>query len=164
MKVYNPKPLAPVAEQMLKDAGVEIVGSSGPTKEDLIKDVADVDVIVVWLSPNHIDKEVIDAAKKLKLISRFGVGMEIVDVKYAQSKGIMVCNTPFSNINSVAEHAMYLIMACARNSRIVDTKMHSGEFNSIKKISAVELEGSTLGIIGLGNIGKIGRASCRERV
>ena len=44
MKVYNPKPLAPVAEQMLKDAGVEIVGSSGPTKEDLIKDVADVDV------------------------------------------------------------------------------------------------------------------------
>ena len=51
MKVYNPKPLAPVAEQMLKDAGVEIVGSSGPTKEDLIKDVADVDVIVVWLSP-----------------------------------------------------------------------------------------------------------------
>ncbi|MCG4529111.1 hydroxyacid dehydrogenase [Intestinimonas massiliensis (ex Afouda et al. 2020)] len=155
MKVYNPKPLAPVAEQMLKDAGVEIVGSSGPTKEDLIKDVADVDVIVVWLSPNHIDKEVIDAAKKLKLISRFGVGMEIVDVKYAQSKGIMVCNTPFSNINSVAEHAMYLIMACARNSRIVDTKMHSGEFNSIKKISAVELEGSTLGIIGLGNIGKL---------
>ena len=139
MKVYNPKPLAPVAEQMLKDSGVEIVGSSGPTKEDLIKDVADVDVIVVWLSPNHIDKEVIDAAKKLKLISRFGVGMEIVDVKYAQSKGIMVCNTPFSNINSVAEHAMYLIMACARNSRIVDTKMHSGEFNSIKKISAVEL-------------------------
>ena len=155
MKVYNPKPLAPVAEQMLKDSGVEIVGSSGPTKEDLIKDVADVDVIVVWLSPNHIDKEVIDAAKKLKLISRFGVGMEIVDVKYAQSKGIMVCNTPFSNINSVAEHAMYLIMACARNSRIVDTKMHSGEFNSIKKISAVELEGSTLGIIGLGNIGKL---------
>lgn len=103
MKVYNPKPLAPVAEQMLKDSGVEIVGSSGPTKEDLIKDVADVDVIVVWLSPNHIDKEVIDAAKKLKLISRFGVGMEIVDVKYAQSKGIMVCNTPFSNINSVAD-------------------------------------------------------------
>ena len=154
MKVYNPKPLAPVAEQMLKDSGVEIVGSSGPTKEDLIKDVADVDVIVVWLSPNHIDKEVIDAAKKLKLISRFGVGMEIVDVKYAQSKGIMVCNTPFSNINSVAEHAMYLIMACARNSRIVDTKMHSGEFNSIKKISAVELEGSTLGIIGLGSIGR----------
>ena len=48
MKVYNPKPLAPVAEQMLKDSGVEIVGSSGPTKEDLIKDVADVDVIVVW--------------------------------------------------------------------------------------------------------------------
>ncbi|MCD8224599.1 MAG: hydroxyacid dehydrogenase [Clostridiales bacterium] len=154
MKVYNPKPLAAVAEKMLKDAGVEIVGSSGPSKEDLLRDVADVDAIVVWLSPNKIDKEVIDTAKNLKLISRFGVGMEIVDVPYAQSKGIMVCNTPTSNANAVAEHAMYLIMACARNSRIVDKKIHSGEFNSIKKISAVELENSTLGIIGLGNIGK----------
>lgn len=154
MKVYNPKPLAPVAEEMLKAAGIEIVGSSGPSKEDLLRDVADVDAIVVWLSPNHIDREVIDAAKNLKLISRFGVGMEIVDVAYAQSKGILVCNTPTSNSNAVAEHALYLIMACARNARIVDTKIHGGEFNSIKKISAVELEGSTLGIIGLGNIGR----------
>ena len=153
-KIYNPKLLAPVAEKMLEDAGVVTVRSSGPSKEDLLRDVADVDVIVVWLSPNKIDREVIDAAKNLKLISRFGVGMEIVDVEYAQSKGIFVCNTPTSNSNAVAEHAIYLMMACARNARIVDTKIHSGEFNSIKKISAVELEGSTLGIVGLGNIGR----------
>ncbi len=153
-KIYNPKPLAPVAEKMLEDAGVVTVRSSGPTKEDLLRDVADVDVIVVWLSPNKIDKEVIDAAKKLKLISRFGVGMEIVDVEYAKSKGVLVCNTPTSNSNAVAEHAVYLMMACARNAHIVDMKIHAGEFNSIKKISAVELEGATLGVIGLGNIGK----------
>lgn len=152
-KIYNPKPLAPVAETMLADAGIEVVGSSGPSKEDLIRDVAGVDAIVVWLSPNKIDKEVIDAAKNLKLISRFGVGMEIVDVAYAQSKGILVCNTPTSNANAVAEHAMYLMIACARNARIVDKKIHAGEFNTIKKISSVELEGSILGIIGPGNIG-----------
>lgn len=154
-RVYNPKPLAPVAEAMLKNAGIEVVGSSGPSKEDLVKDVADVDAAVIWLSPNRFDKEVIDAAKNLKLISRFGVGMEIVDVAYAQEKGIMVCNTPTSNSNSVAEHAMYLIMSCARNARFVDKQLHAGEFKSICKTSAVELEGSTLGIIGPGYIASL---------
>ena len=151
-KIYNPKPLAPEGEKILADAGIEVIRSSGPSKEDLIRDVADVDAVVVWLSPNKIDKEVIDAAKNLKLISRFGVGMEIVDVDYAQSKGIIVCNTPTSNSNSVAEHAMYLIMCCARNARFVDHQIHAGEFKSIYKTSAVELEGSTLGIIGPGYI------------
>ena len=154
-KVLNPKPLAPAAERMLQEAGIEVIRSSGPSREDLLRDVAGVDAIVVWLSPNRIDREVIDAAKNLKLISRFGVGMEIVDVEYALSKGIAVCNTPSANANSVAEHALYLIMACARNGRIVDQKIHSGEFNSIKKISAVELEGCTLGVIGPGYIGSL---------
>lgn len=154
-KVYNPKPLAPVAEKMLADAGIETVKSSGPSREDLIHDVAGVNAAVIWLSPNRFDKEVIDAAKHLKLISRFGVGMEIVDVAYAQSKGIIVCNTPTSNSNSVAEHTMYLIMACARNARIVDQRIHAGEFNAIKKCSAVELEGCTLGIIGPGCIASL---------
>lgn len=154
-KVLNPKPLVPAAEKMLSDAGVEVIRSSGPSKEDLLRDIADVDALVVWLSPNRIDQEVIDAAKNLKLISRFGVGMEIVDTAYARSKGIMVCNTPAANSNSVAEHAMYLILACARNAHFVDKQIHAGEFKSICKRSAVELEGSTLGIIGPGNIARL---------
>ena len=154
-KVYNPKPLAAEGEKILADAGVEIVRSSGPSKEDLLHDVADVDAAVIWLSPNRFDKEVIDAAKNLRLISRFGVGMEIVDVEYARSKGIIVCNTPTSNSNSVAEHAMYLIMSCARNSRFVDAQIRAGEFKSICRTAAVELEGSTLGIIGPGYIASL---------
>lgn len=153
-KVYNPKPLCAEAEQMLAEAGVEIVKSSGPSKEDLLKDTADVDAAVIWLSPNRFDKEVIDNAKNLKLISRFGVGMEIVDVEYAQEKGIMVCNTPTSNGNAVAEHTIYLIMALAKNSKFVNQQIEAGEWNTIKKTSAVELGKSTLGVIGLGNIGK----------
>ena len=153
-KVYNPKPLCAEGEKMLADAGVEIVKSSGPSKQDLMNDTADVDAAVIWLSPNKFDKEVIDNAKNLKLISRFGVGLEVVDVEYAQEKGVMVCNTPTSNGNAVAEHAIYLIMALAKNSKYVNQQIDAGEWNIIKKTSAVELGKSTLGVVGLGNIGK----------
>jgi D-3-phosphoglycerate dehydrogenase len=112
--------------------------------------------LVVWKSSNYtIDKDVIDAGKQLKLIARFGVGMEIIDVPYAQSKDIIVTNTPTSNSNAVAEHTMHLILACARNHRIVDKRFRSGEFNAIWRVNGIELEGRILGLIGIGQIGRL---------
>jgi D-3-phosphoglycerate dehydrogenase len=153
-KVLNPKPLAETAEKILRDAGIEVIRGSGPSKEALLKDIVDVDAFVVWKSPNYtVDKEVIDAGKNLKLISRFGVGMEMVDVDYALSKGIIVCNTPTSNSNAVAEHTLFFMMSLAKNFRTVNQRIRGGEFNTIWKLSAVELDSSTLGIIGIGRIG-----------
>jgi len=150
-KVLSPKPLSPEGEAILAAANIEVIRGSGSGRENLLRDIAEVDAIVVWL-PEIIDKEVIDTGKNLKLISRFGVGLETIDVSYAQSKGIIVCNTPTSNSNAVAEHAMFLILSCARNAHFADSRMHAGEFKSIWERSCVELTGSTLGIIGPGRI------------
>jgi D-3-phosphoglycerate dehydrogenase / 2-oxoglutarate reductase len=155
-KVLNPKKLSDAGEKILQDNGIEVLRGSGPTKEDMLRDIAGCDALVVWKSANYtIDKEVINAGKKLKLIARFGVGMEIVDVEYAQSKGIIVTNTPTSNSNSVAEHTLYLLLGCAKNGHIVDKRFRGGEFNSIWQLNGVELEGQVLGIVGVGNIGRM---------
>lgn len=155
-KVLNPNPLSSEAEQLLNEHGIEVIRLSGPEKSDIIKDISDVDALVVWKSPNYtIDSEIIDAGKNLKLIARFGVGMEIVDVAYAKEKGIVVTNTPTSNSNAVAELAIYLLIASAKNAHLVDRRFRGGEFKTIWKTNAVELEGKTLGIIGPGHIGQL---------
>lgn len=156
IKVINPRKLSDEGEKILRDNGIEVFQGSGLLKEDLIRDIADCDALVVWKSSNYtIDREIIDAGKQLKLIARFGVGMEIIDVAYAQSKGIIVTNTPTANSNAVAEHTMYLLLACARNGHIVDKRLREGEFNAIWKLNSMELEGKTLGIIGIGRIGSL---------
>jgi len=155
-KVFNPNKLSDEGERLLQENGIEVFRGSGPKKDDILRDIVDCDAIVVWKSANYtIDREIIDAGKKLKLIARFGVGMEIVDVEYAQSKDIIVTNTPTSNSNSVAEHTMYLLLACAKNGHIVDKRFRGGEFNTIWKLNGVELEDQILGIIGVGNIGRL---------
>jgi D-3-phosphoglycerate dehydrogenase len=155
-KVFNPNKLSDEGEKLLQENSIEVHRGSGPKKEDILRDIVDCDAIVVWKSANYtIDQDIIDAGRKLKLIARFGVGMEIVDVEYAQSKGIIVTNTPTSNSNSVAEHTLYLLLACAKNGHVVDRRFRGGEFNAIWKLNAVELEGQILGIVGLGNIGRL---------
>ncbi len=155
-KVVNPKKLVKEAEQLLADNGIEVINPSGPTKKDLLDVIPDADAIIVFLSPEYtIDKEIIDAGRNLKLIARFGAGLDNVDTEYAKEKGILVSYTPTSNSNSVAELTLYHIISLAKNSRIVDKRIHAGEFNEIKKLSAVELEGKTLGLIGNGNIAKL---------
>lgn len=153
--VITPNPIPDRTAQTLRQEGIEIRQISGPEKADLIRDIVDADALVVFISPNYtIDREIIDAGKKLKVIARFGVGLDNIDLEYAESKGIIVTNTPTSNSNSVAELTLFLLLAVAKKARIEDQGLRVGNWE-IRKNKAIELSGKTLGIIGIGHIGSL---------
>jgi D-3-phosphoglycerate dehydrogenase / 2-oxoglutarate reductase len=119
--------------------------------EELKKEIADADACIVR-SGTQITREVIEAARKLKVIGRAGVGLDNVDVEAASKKGIVVINTPGGNTISAAEHTFCLLMAAARNIPQAVASMKRGEWER-KKFTGHELYGKTLGIAGLGRIG-----------
>lgn len=119
--------------------------------DELKKNIADADACVVR-SGTQITREVIEAAKKLKVIGRAGVGLDNVDVDAASKRGIVVVNTPGGNTISAAELAFCLLMAMARNIPEANNSVKRGEWER-KKFTGVELYEKTLGILGLGRIG-----------
>ena len=138
----------------LQELGYEVVEQFYEADE-LAKQLADYDVLVVR-SATKVRVPVIDAAAatgRLKLIIRGGVGVDNIDVAYAEEQGIKVRNTPAASSNSVAELALGHMFAIARYIHIANHTMRNGEWNK-KKYEGVELAGKTLGIIGFGRIGR----------
>lgn len=138
----------------LREMGHEVVEQFYEADE-LAKQLADFDVLVVR-SATKVRVPVIDAAKeagRLKLVIRGGVGVDNIDVAYAEEQGIKVRNTPAASSNSVAELALGHMFAIARYLHIANYTMRNGEWNK-KKYEGIELGGKTLGIIGYGRIGK----------
>jgi len=111
-------------------------------------------------SETIVDKELLDAAVNLRIVGRAGSGVDNIDIAYATKKGVIVCNTPESNIISAAEHTMGLLLASSRNIPWADRFIKSGKWGR-KQFEGSELYGKTLGIIGLGRIG--GLVSQRAR-
>ena len=129
----------------------EVLVKTKQPLEELKKLVADADACVVR-SGTQITREVIEAAKELKVIGRAGVGLDNVDVEAASKRGIVVVNTPGGNTISAAELALCLMMALARNIPEASASVKRGEWER-KKFTGVELYDKTLGILGLGRIG-----------
>jgi D-3-phosphoglycerate dehydrogenase / 2-oxoglutarate reductase len=117
----------------------------------LKKIIKDYDALIIR-SETKATAELLEYAKKLKVIGRAGVGLDNVDVPAATKKGIIVMNTPGGNTISTAEHAMSLILSLARNIAPADASMKRDQWER-KKFMGVELYGKTLGIVGLGRIG-----------
>jgi D-3-phosphoglycerate dehydrogenase len=151
MKVLICDPVAPVTIQTLKDAGIEVDNRPEITADELLRDAASYDGMVVR-SRTKIPQEAIDAATNLKIIVRGGVGLDNIDVKYAQSKGVSVRNTPKASSNSVAELALGYMLALARHIPQASASMTAGEWKK-KQLKGTEIAGKTLGLIGFGNIG-----------
>lgn len=142
-----------INEKGIKDLEevAEVVVDTSITQEDLINTIKDFDAIIVR-SRTKVTRAVIEAAEKLKIIARAGVGVDNVDMEAATEKGIMVVNAPESTSVTVAEHAMGLIMALTRKISIADKSVKEGKWEK-SKFMGTELNGKTLGIIGLGRIG-----------
>ncbi|MCD6097886.1 D-2-hydroxyacid dehydrogenase [bacterium] len=136
----------------ISNAGHQVVKKYGMTPEELISTVPDFDCMVVR-SATKVRVPVIDAAKKLKLIVRGGVGIDNIDVEYARSKGIEVRNTPSASSASVAELAIAHMFSLYRFVGASNVTMRKGEWNK-KQYRGKELDGKILGIIGLGRIGR----------
>ena len=129
----------------------------GLNKEKLLEILGDYHAIITR-SGTSIDKEVLDAGKRLKIIARAGVGIDNVDVDYASSRGVIVINAPFGNTNSAAEHAMALLLAFCRKIPTANNSLKSGEWKRAP-FTGYELKGKVAGVIGLGKVG--GRVATR---
>ncbi|MDR2130663.1 MAG: dihydrofolate reductase [Odoribacteraceae bacterium] len=125
------------------------------TDHELIRVIGDYDALIpIFTRP--LGRELIDAGKRLKVISNFGVGYNNIDIAYARSKGIAVCNTPRSVCFPTAEMAMGLMLSAARRIAECDRRVRvekESMWGTMKNLGFT-LEGRTLGIIGMGNIGK----------
>ncbi len=152
MKVGICDPIAKEGVELLKKEGFEVVDLTGLPKDELPNHVRDLDAIIVR-SATKVRKEMIDAAEKLKAIGRAGVGLDNIDVEYAKSKGIKVINTPRATSISVAELTIGLILAVMRKIAYADREMRNGAWPK-KKCKGIEMYGKTMGIIGIGRIGR----------
>lgn len=140
-----------------QDPRIEMDIKLGLSKEELLATIGNYEVIITR-SGTNVDKDVLDAGTKLKLVARAGVGIDNVDVDYASSRGVIVVNAPFGNTNSAAEHTMALLLSVCRNVPTANASLKSGEWKRAP-FTGVELKGKTAGVIGLGKVG--GRVATR---
>ncbi len=152
IKVLVTDPLEQEGIQILKDQGFEVKETGKLTPEQLCEIIEDYDAIIVR-SATKITAEVIKKSSRLKIIGRAGVGLDNIDVEAATRAGIIVMNAPEGNTLSVAEHTIAMLLALVRNIPAADLSLKSGRWEKKKYIGA-ELYNKTLGIIGLGRIGR----------
>ncbi|GGG01669.1 phosphoglycerate dehydrogenase [Paenibacillus abyssi] len=143
---------SPAPLEMLKNKGYEIVINPYGrimTKEEMVSLIQDVDGVIVGVDP--LDKEVLQHARKLKVISKYGVGIDNVDTDYAKQMSIPVTVTAGANKEAVADYAFALMLGTARKLAQIDKECKNVNWN---KMTTIDMWGKTLGLIGLGNIGK----------
>lgn len=129
----------------------------GLSKQQLLETIGEYDAIITR-SGTNVDRDLLDAGTKLKIVARAGVGIDNVDVDYASSKGVIVVNAPFGNTNSAAEHTMALLLAFCRNITTANASLKSGEWKRAP-FTGYELKSKVAGVIGLGKVG--GRVATR---
>jgi D-3-phosphoglycerate dehydrogenase / 2-oxoglutarate reductase len=139
------------AIEQMRSAGLEVDVRDTITPEELEQVIGEYDGMVVR-SRTKVRKPLIDKASNLKVIVRGGVGLDNIDADYAESQGIQVINTPAASSISVAELAVGMMFALARHIPQATISMRAGEWEK-KKFEGIELNGRTLGIVGIGRIG-----------
>jgi D-3-phosphoglycerate dehydrogenase len=153
-----------VTEQ-LSEAGLELLRRDFQVDvrpelatEGLARAIGDYDALVVR-SQTQVGAEVIAAAENLKVIARAGIGLDNVDVEAATRRGVVVVNAPQSNIVSAAEHTIALLLAQARNVPQANADLKAGRWDR-SSYEGVELQGKTLGVVGLGRVGALVAQRC----
>lgn len=152
-KVLISDSLSPRAIEVFKAAGIEVDVKTGLNEAELIAIIGEYEGLAIR-SATKVTAKVLDAATKLKVVGRAGIGVDNVDLAAATAHGVLVMNTPFGNSTATAEHAIMLLMAVARQAGSANSTTHAGKWLK-NKYMGVEVTGKTLGIIGCGNIGSI---------
>lgn len=137
----------------LLEKEAKVILASGFDEKTLIDEVKDCKGILVRTA--IISRKIIEAANKLKVIGRHGVGVDNVDIEAATERGVAVVNAPLSNIDSVAEHVIGMILCLAKNFIRMNREVRRGNFDLRNQIIGTEIKGKTVGIIGLGRIGRL---------
>jgi D-3-phosphoglycerate dehydrogenase len=151
MKVLICDPISKTAIQRMRDKGIQVDVEDTITPERLLEIVGGYEAVVVR-SRTKIRKNVLEQAAALKVIVRGGVGVDNIDVEAAEAKGVKVLNTPSASTDSVAELAIAYIFALARPIVQATESLRAGKWEKAK-FHGSEVQGKTLGIIGMGRIG-----------
>ena len=133
------------------DPRIQVDKKLGLSVPELHQIIGDYEAIITR-SGTLIDRALLDHAHKLKIVARAGVGIDNVDVDAASSKGIIVVNAPYGNVNSAAEHTMAIMLSLCRNVPVANSSLKSGAWQRAP-FTGRELKGKTVGIIGLGKVG-----------
>ena len=158
-KILLSKLIDPAGMNVLKNK-VDPIILADSSMENVKKMVVDVEGIILRTNIK-ITREIIESAPCLKIISRTGAGVDNIDIAVATEKGILVCHAPGVNSISVAEHALALMMALAKNLKITDKSVHEGNWKVRYTSKGIDLDGRTLGLVGLGTIGALLAQKCR---
>jgi len=152
MKVLVSDSLSPRGIEILKRAGLDVDVKTGMAPEALKDSIGEYHGLIIR-SATKVTAEILESAANLKVIGRAGSGLDNVDKVSATKKGIVVMNTPGGNTVTTAEHTMALMFALARQIPQATTSMKAGKWEK-KRFTGVELYNKTIGIVGIGNIGK----------
>jgi D-3-phosphoglycerate dehydrogenase len=137
---------------ILQNSGFNVINKPGLEVSEKLKIIADADALVVR-SATNVNAEMFAAAPKLKVVGRAGTGVDNIDLDAANKHGVWVMNAPGQNTLAAAEHAFSLMMAMCRNIPAADARMRNGDWSK-NGLMGVELNGKTLGLVGLGRIGR----------
>ena len=138
---------------VFEDRGVEAVQSAKLSIEELMDTIGDFDGLAIR-SATRVTAELLERAKKLKVVGRAGIGVDNVDIMACTRSGVVVMNTPSGNAITTAEHAMAMMLSLARHIPQANSSTQAGKWEK-SKFMGMELTGKLLGIIGAGNIGSI---------
>lgn len=150
-KILLPQEIMEEGREYLESRGYELIKGSGLEEEDIIRDIKGYDGIIVRLS--KMSRKVFEAADKLKVVVRHGAGYDTVDLEAAREHNVMVCYAPVANSMSVAEAAIMYMLNCSRNFKKTQKHFVDDFYYAKLKLPRVEMDGKTLGLIGVGNIG-----------
>ncbi len=148
-----------IAEKILISNNIDVEVKTNLTSAEFLQKIPLYDGLIIR-SATKVTKEIIEKAKKLKIIGRAGAGVDNIDLISAKEKNIVVMNTPGGNTNATAEHTLALLLSLSRKISIADTSTHKGEWAK-KKFKGSEIKGKKIGIIGFGNVGKRFAEMCK---
>ena len=151
--VLIPQDVAEEGKDFLIERGYSIRMGRGTDKASLLADIQDVDAVL--FRNEAYDADILEAAKRVKVLARHGVGVDKVDLKRAEELGIWVTNGAISNSNTVAEMTLGFIIALGRNLVASNEAAHVADYDFRDRVISMELEGKTLALLGLGKIGKL---------
>ncbi|PYS52486.1 MAG: phosphoglycerate dehydrogenase, partial [Acidobacteria bacterium] len=159
MKIFVADDVSESGLEPLRSAGFVVEKRTGLATDDLLEAVRDCEGLVVR-SETKVTPVLMDAAKGLRVIGRAGVGFDNIDVAAATARGLVVMNAPDGNTITTAEHTIALLVSLARRVPQANDSLREGRWER-KRFIGVELQGKTLGIVGLGRIGRTVAARAR---
>lgn len=154
MKVLVSDKLGEIGIQMFEaEEGITVDVKTGLSPEELKQIIGDYDALVIR-SATKVTADLLEAAAKLKVVGRAGIGLDNVDIPAATKKGIVVMNTPGGNVVTTAEHAISMMLSLTRNIPQGTATLKAGQWAK-KKLQGREIMGKTLGVVGFGKIGSV---------